>query len=388
MTDNWNLLGHEWAVDMLRHHIKHDGLRHAYLFAGAPGLGRRTLALRLAQALNCEHPIAPGEPCFTCRTCKQIEAMKYPDLSIVEPTILDEKKQLIPHPDGEIRIPQIRELQKIFTLKPYQSKYRVAIFLRFHQANENASNALLKLLEEAPAHAVLILTADNPEQLLPTIVSRCEILRLRPQPITAIEADLIERGVDAERVRLLAHISGGRPGYARKLVDDVALLEKREERLNDLQTLLPAPRVEKFSYADKLSKDKEAMRQVILIWLSYWRDVMLRVAQAETRLINIDRNMEIEFLAGRIDLSTARRVVSDLESALELYRYRDWYYRIHHHWHFPSHRHQKRILFGQKDLARVFGCRFDLCGTDFIYSKHHSFRHCRCNWIFLSVEHQ
>ncbi len=123
--------------------------------------------------------------------------------------------------------------------------------------------------------------------------------------------------MDEERARLLAHISGGRPGYARRLVDDVTLLEKRDERLNDLQTLLPAARVEKFSYADKLSKDKDAMRQTIIIWLSYWRDVMLRVAGAETPLTNIDRNMEIEFLAGRLDLSTARRVVSDLENALE-----------------------------------------------------------------------
>jgi DNA polymerase-3 subunit delta' len=175
----------------------------------------------------------------------------------------------------------------------------------------------LKTLEEAPAHAILLLTADTPEQLLPTIVSRCEILRLRALPISAIESNLLDRGVEAERARLLAHISGGRPGYARRLVDDMTLLEKREERLNDLQTLLPAPRVEKFSYADKLSKDKESMRQAIVIWLSYWRDVMLRVAGAETPLINVDRNMEIEFLAGRLDLSTARRVVSDLESALE-----------------------------------------------------------------------
>jgi len=76
-------------------------------------------------------------------------------------------------------------------------------------------------------------------------------------------------------------------------------------------------RVEKFAYADKLSRDKDAMRQTILIWLSYWRDVMLRVAGAETPLINIDRNMEIEFLAGRLDLSTARRVVKDLENGLE-----------------------------------------------------------------------
>jgi len=100
-------------------------------------------------------------------------------------------------------------------------------------------------------------------------------------------------------------------------VEDASLLETREERLNDLQKLLPAPRVEKFSYAEKLSRDKDSMRKVIMIWLSYWRDVMLRAARAETPLVNIDRNMEIEFLAGRLDLSTARRVVNDLESALE-----------------------------------------------------------------------
>jgi energy-converting hydrogenase A subunit M len=75
--------------------------------------------------------------------------------------------------------------------------------------------------------------------------------------------------------------------------------------------------VEKFSYADKLSKDKDSMRQTILVWLSYWRDVLLRVAGAETPLINIDRNMEIEFLAGRLDLSAARKVVSDHEGTLE-----------------------------------------------------------------------
>ena len=307
MTDNWNLLGHEWAVDMLRHHLKHDGLRHAYLFAGPPGLGRRTLALRLAQALNCERPIAPGEPCGICRDCKQIEEQRHPDLAVIQAE----------SEGGILKVDQVREVQHALTLKHYQSKIRVAIFLRFQEANDNAANALLKTLEEAPAHAVLILTADNPEQLLPTIVSRCEILRLRPLPVEAIEADLRGRGVDEERARLISHISGGRPGYARRLSKDATLLEKREERLNDLQTLLPAARVEKFTYAEKLAKDKDSMRQTILTWLSYWRDVMLRVAQAETPLINVDRNMEIEFLAGRLDLSTARRVVSDLEDGLD-----------------------------------------------------------------------
>jgi len=313
MTDNWNLLGHEWAVDMLRRHVARGETRHAYLFAGAPGLGRRTLALRLAQALNCEKPVAPGEPCYTCRTCKQIDAMQHPDLSIVQAVDEDGNAK----DGGTLRVDQIREVQRTLNLKPYQSPYRIAMFLRFQEANDNAANALLKTLEEAPPHAVLLLTADNPEQLLPTINSRCEILRLRPLPVEAIAADLMERNVDEDRARLLAHISGGRPGFARRLVEDASVLEKREERLNDLQTLLPSTRVEKFSYAEKLAKDKDAMRQTILVWLSYWRDVLLRVAGAETPLINIDRNMEIEFLAGRLDLSSARKAVSQLEEALE-----------------------------------------------------------------------
>ncbi len=313
MTDNWNLLGHEWAVDMLRRHVARGDIRHAYLFSGPPGLGRRTLAIRLAQALNCEKPVVPGEPCFNCRTCKQIETMQHPDLTVIQAMDDDGNSK----DGGTLKVDQIRELQRTINLKPYQSTYRVAMFLRFQEANDNAANALLKTLEEAPAHAILLLTADTPEQLLPTINSRCEILRLRPLPLETIVVDLLERGLDEDRARLLAHISGGRPGFARRLVDDATLLEKREERLNDLQTLLPTSRVEKFSYADKLSKDKDAMRQTILVWLSYWRDVILRVAGAETPLINIDRNMEIEFLAGRLDLSAARKVVSDHEATLE-----------------------------------------------------------------------
>jgi DNA polymerase-3 subunit delta' len=319
MHDNWNLIGHEWAVEMLKKHVAAGTTRHAYLFAGPPGLGRRTLALRFAQALNCQAPVAAGIPCGTCRDCKQIAAMQHADLSIIEPTIRDpnNSKELIPAPHGEIRIQQIRELQKTINLKPYQSRYRVLVFLRFHQANIEACNALLKTLEEAPSYAVLILTADHPEQLLPTIVSRCEVLRLRPLSIEQVQRALESIGAESGRAKLIAHIAGGRLGYAMRLVEEQSLLEKREERLNDLQGLTSASRLEKFAYADKLARDKEAMRQAILIWLSYWRDVMLRSAQAMTPLVNLDRNVEIEDLAGRLDLSAARTVVSGLEDVLE-----------------------------------------------------------------------
>ena len=307
MNSNWNLVGHEWAVDMLKKHVIHGTTRHAYLFAGPPGLGRRTLALRFAQALNCLTPVEPGIPCGECRDCKQIAAMQHADLTVVQADA----------EGGTMKVDQIRGARKTLTFKPYQSNYRVALFLRFQEANDSAANALLKTLEEAPSYAVLILTADNAEQLLPTIVSRCEVLRLRPLAVQEIQQALEDKGYETRQARLIAHISGGRFGYARHLLESEALLEERDTRLNDLQDLISASRVQKFAYADKLSKDKDSMRQAILIWLSYWRDVMLRTAQAETPLVNVDRNVEIENLAGQMDLSSARLVVHGLESTLE-----------------------------------------------------------------------
>ena len=307
MNSNWDLAGHEWAVDMLKKHVIHGTTRHAYLFAGPPGLGRRTLALRFAQALNCQTPVEPGIPCGECRDCKQIAAMQHADLTL---TRADAE-------GGTMKVDQIREARKTLTFKPYQSKYRVALFLRFQEANDSAANALLKTLEEAPSYAVLILTADTPEQLLPTIVSRCEVLRLRPLAIDDVQQALEDKGYETRQAKLIAHISGGRFGYARHLLESESLLDERDTRLNDLQDLISASRVQKFAYADKLSRDKDSMRQAILIWLSYWRDVMLRTAHAETPLVNVDRNMEIEAIAGRMDLSSARLVVSGLESTLE-----------------------------------------------------------------------
>jgi DNA polymerase-3 subunit delta' len=306
MNENWNMIGHEWAVDVLRRQVADGAMRHAYLFAGPPGLGRRTLALRFAQALNCAQPTAPGQPCGVCRDCKQIEAMQHPDLAIVRAEA----------EGGTLQVDQVRGVQHAFSLKPYQSKYRVAVFLRFQEANDSAGNALLKTLEEAPAHAVLILTADSAEQLLPTIVSRCEVLRLRPVHAERVAAFLMDHGADQPQADLIAHISGGSPGLAQRLLEDETLLKARTQTLDDLQALLPASRVHKFAYAEKLAKDKDAMRRTILLWLSYWRDVLLQTARAETPLTNADRAPEIEALATRLDLSTARRVVADLERAL------------------------------------------------------------------------
>jgi len=305
---NWGLLGHDWAVNLLKQHIAHDAVRHAYLFVGPPGAGRRTLALRFARALFCSNPPAPGESCGTCRACQQVETMQYPDLSVVQAEA-----------EGAVlKIDQVREVNHNLSLKPYQSAHRVAIFLRFQEANQNAQNALLKTLEEAPSYAILILTADSAEQLLPTIPSRCEILRLRALPIETVESHLLNNGASSEDARLLAHLSNGRPGYALRLLNDPDALKSRVERLDDLKELMSATRVRKFSYADKLAKDKDIFRRVLMLWSSYYRDVMLTVAQASSPLANIDRADEIAALAKGLSLSQVRKTVGSLERAVEL----------------------------------------------------------------------
>src|SRR5512143_4046396 len=127
MISDWNLVGHEWAVDMLKKHIIHETTRHAYLFAGPPGVGRRTLALRFAQALNCQAPSGPGIPCGECRSCKQIASMQHPDLTVIEADA----------EGGTMKVDQIREARRTLTLKPYIANYRVASFLRFQEANDS-----------------------------------------------------------------------------------------------------------------------------------------------------------------------------------------------------------------------------------------------------------
>jgi DNA polymerase-3 subunit delta' len=306
MNHNWDILGNSWAVEMLRGQAARGVPRHAYLMTGPPGVGRRTLANRFAQALNCTQPAEPGIPCETCWECKQISAMKHPDVTFSEADT----------EGGVLKVGQAREVRGGLSLMPYRAKYRVAVFLRFQEANEEAANALLKTLEEPPASAVLILTADDVQTVLPTIVSRCEVLRLQPAPVQEVAAFLESKGAAPEKARLLAHISEGRPGLAVQMFEKEELVEFRDAKLADLHTLLPATRAQRFAYAKRLSQDKASMRAVLGIWLSFWRDVLWSSANVTSSISNVDRTAEVEALSRKLGLEESRRLVAAMQSGL------------------------------------------------------------------------
>lgn len=312
-TNNpWNMLGHEWAVNLLQQHVTHDCLRHAYLITGPQGVGRRTLAIRLAQAINCPQPLAPGNPCMTCRTCQQIERMQHPDLSVVQAEQVG----------GTLKVDQVRELQHRLALAPYEARHRVALLLRFEEAHLSAANALLKTLEEPPGQTILLLTACDAESLLPTIVSRCEQLRLRPLSFDHVAQGLQDRWqVEAEQAHLLAHLSGGRPGYALNLSQHPEQLEQRQAWLEILYEALPAPRTQRFALVEELVKkdqSKESVRQMLMAWLPLWRDVMLCAAGMHLSLLNIDQDAIIQSIAGALNLDAARQTLMKTERTLNL----------------------------------------------------------------------
>jgi len=308
----WQIFGHDWAVNLLKTHAGGNKLRHAYLFVGPEGIGKRTLALRFAQAINCTQAPTPGMFCGICRDCRQTFSMGYPDLSLVVPQ----------EGHKDIRIDQVRSLQHSLALAPYAASYRIALLPDFHHVTEQAENALLKTLEEPPDRVILLLTALAPEGLLPTIVSRCEVIRLRPVSIAKTQGFLeIERELPPEKANLIAHLSGGRIGAALRLAEDPAALSRREGELGAFFDALSARRYERFAYAERLNKesgrDRQKIRDTLLLWLSFWRDIFIRSSGSEIDLVNVDLLPQIDHAAGRLKVNEARELVIQHENALQ-----------------------------------------------------------------------
>jgi DNA polymerase-3 subunit delta' len=309
----WNLIGHEWAVELLRRDLAHDRSRHAYLFTGPEGVGRRTLAAEFTRALLCQQT---DSPCGQCRNCMLAAKGAHPDAFIIAPILSGKRVRA-----EKIRIEPVRQLIYDLTLKPVEARRRVARLLNFDAANEQTQNALLKTLEEPPNNVVLLLTAESSEGLLPTIVSRCEVIALRGLPLATVREALITRWlVDAARADLLAHLSGGRLGWAVRLAQDGEALEERNQKLDDLRALLRGSRVERFAYADRLVREStsDRVQDTLALWGSFWRDVLLTAARAEAPLANPDRTDDIRALAERLSPDDAHRALRSLRSTSDL----------------------------------------------------------------------
>jgi DNA polymerase-3 subunit delta' len=173
-----------------------------------------------------------------------------------------------------VSIDQIRLVEHAAGLRPYEGEWKVFILRGADTMPEPAANALLKTLEEPPEDTVLVLTAADGSQVLPTIASRCREVPLRPVPAAEIAGALRMRGADPETAERLGRLAGGRPGWALSALAHPALAEALGETLDQLEALLAQPHVTRLTAAGSMG-DAAAADAALDLWLTWWRDALL-----------------------------------------------------------------------------------------------------------------
>ncbi len=273
------IIGQDEPIHILSQALRHDKLAHAYLFCGPDGVGKKTSALALAQALNCHKQT--GDACLECPACRKIEQGQNPDVHLTEP-------------DGQyIKIETIRRLQQEVSYKAFEGRVKVYIIDQAESLTPQAANCLLKTLEEPPSNSLIILISAKPYNLLPTVISRCQRLTFKQLSVENMERILKERGFSGEQRRIMAFFCQGSLGQALQL-DIEPLLAERAQLMETLMSRLPLPGEELLDWAQQLAKDRQRVER-LLRWLVLWyRDMLILLrAGGQIELLNEDKRAEL-----------------------------------------------------------------------------------------------
>ena len=186
-----SVIGQQEAVEILQDEIKQDRISHAYLFSAKKGSGKSKLAFEFAKASFCEE--SELDSCGSCLNCRKMDHQNHPDFKTI--SVLEGK--------SAISIDQIRELKKEIAYKPYDGDHKIYIIEAAEKLTKEAANSLLKTLEEPPSFATIILLVEDSGKLLPTIVSRCQEIKLRNVSKQKIKDLLLTEGLEAERAEII-----------------------------------------------------------------------------------------------------------------------------------------------------------------------------------------
>lgn len=311
-----SIWGQDQPIRLLSTLLRNGSIPHALLFIGMEGVGKQDAAMAFAMACNCKsHERGPfgkrphlrtkddradlrhidAGHCGPCKSCRKIVAGQHPDIIHIAPS------------GSLIKIGQIRDLCRTLSMMPYEARLRVVVITDAQTMNPAAGNALLKVLEEPPDRTILILTATQTSDLLPTIVSRCQHIRFRPISRKHIEMQLIEahdmRPDDAEIISIMANGSLSKARSMMRSMPRTNWIKRRIWIINEIDAMIDKPMASRLAFAEKLSKEKKLLSDSLEVIKSWFRDLIVCRYHPE-KLINYDLKDKI------LHASTAMRVDS------------------------------------------------------------------------------
>ena len=312
VAQDWGITGHEHAINTLRRALVAERVRHAYLFTGPEHIGKALLARRFAQTLLCtggpDPRMAPQNPCNVCLSCRKVMHNNHPDVHYIARP-----------PDKQfILIDQVRALQNDSARKTLEGRRNVFIIQGMHEMNVQAANCLLKTLEEPEPDVVLLLTAPDPGQLLPTILSRVQQIPMHLLTTTQIKTALEERWqVEPEEAALIAALAAGRMGWAVQAVEDEDMLATRKAQLETLTKLPTLNRASRFDIAQRLSADGDKLRGILELWLLWWRDMVLAANNSLDLVVNVDMSNLLQKQAAKVGPAESQRMMRAILGTME-----------------------------------------------------------------------
>ena len=295
----WKTLGQDHLIARLQPALEQRRESHAYLLTGPPHVGKLTLAREIAQAVNCLSSSSPpleggtigGVPCGVCVQCQRIADGHHADVRVVD---LEFTRRVEGRDNvTAITINAIRELERTVNLNPFEGARTVIIIDGAASMGPEAANALLKTLEEPPPGVLFLLLAEDEDALLSTIRSRCQTLPLLPMSRRDMLDYLAQqRGATETDADMLYRLSRGCLGWALRALDDPQLLEQRQADLERMREAVGAGLDTRFGYANEVASlfgsNRPAARELLSLWLRWWRDLLLVKEGADEYLHNAD----------------------------------------------------------------------------------------------------
>jgi DNA polymerase-3 subunit delta' len=320
-----SLIGNSRVKNVLKRMLSSNRLPGALLFVGEEGIGKKLFALEVACALNCRSP-KDFEACGVCSVCTRILKLNYPtsaDRDDWIPMIWTDHPDvgMVVPPKRVLRVDQMRQIDREANFRPFEGKARVFLIDEADKLNDNSANALLKVLEEPPSTAHLILITSRPAMLLPTILSRCQTIRFSPLTPADIEQHLLSNKLaDASTAKLRARAAGG--SISRALSGDIdTFTAQRKAMLRVLEALTVTPdRAQLLKSSEQLNEAqyKEEFEQRLDVLETLIRDAwMLSLGSESDQLINEDLSSDLRRISQKIDPSKAAAWILEIEDMRE-----------------------------------------------------------------------